>query len=193
MKIKNLKINEKAMSKLSACMLVGTLTVSILTSCVSKTDRVSNSDLNRAMVSLGDERFVVDVDEYIRRSEECTILKLKDGTLLNVHPSDLQLYNKQSKVMQQVENSISVIQTDDPSYQVEEDDYDRAFVQIGDSVMVVEILDYSRWSSERITLKLSDETTLEMHTMDLILFSSKSPVMSQVQEAAFNNDYSKTK
>lgn len=193
MKIKNFKINQKAASKLAACVLVGTLVATTLTGCGTKVDRDLNTDKNRAMVSIGNEYFVVDIDGYTRWTDSNTELKLTDGTLLSVHPSDLQLYNGQSEVMQNVENSVSAVQIYNSDYQVNEGGYDRAFVQVGDSIIVVEISGFTRWTDSNTELKLTDGTSLNVHPMDLSLFNSKSSIMDQVQEQTLNNDNSKTR
>lgn len=186
MKIKNFKINQKAVSKLTACMLVSTIAATTLTGC-------GNKNLNRAMVSIGNESFAVDIDGYIRLTKSNTELKLKDGTLLSVHPSDLQLYNNQSENMQNIEDSVSAIQTYNSDNRVDEDGYDRAFIQIDDSIIMIEISDYTRWSESNVELKLTDGTTLNVHPMNLTLFNSKSFVINQVQEQILGNDNSKTR
>lgn len=193
MKIKNFKINQKAASKLATCVLVGTLATTTLTECKTKVNRDSNTDKNRAMVLIGNECFVVDIDKYTTWSNSNTELELTDGTLLSVHPSNMQLYNRQSETMQNVENSVSAIQTYNAGYQVDEDGYDRAFVQVDDDVIVVEILDFNRCTESKTELKLTDGTSLNIHPMDLTLFNSKSSVMDQVQEQTLNNDNSKTR
>lgn len=63
----------------------------------------------------------------------------------------------------------------------------------GDDLIVLEISGYTRWSSSNTELKLTDGTSLTVHPMDLTLFSSKSAIMSQVQEQILGNNNSKTR
>ena len=176
-------------------MLAGILlsTIILFSGCGKPVSKESTSDLNRAIISIGNEYVIVDINGYTRWSESNTTLKLTDGTQLSVHPSDLRLYNNKSKNMQKVEESISPIYTDNADYQVENATLDRALVQVGDNIMVLEIIGYTRWSESNTALKLTDGTTLAVHPMDLTLFSSKSLVMNQVQEQVLGNNNSKTR
>lgn len=193
MKIKNFRINSRVASKITSCMLLGSLVASTLAGCRIEVDLESSTDLNRALLSIDNNYYVVDIEGYSRSSKASTELDLTDGTSLCVHPSDLQMYNSQSEIMQGIEASVSAVyisSLDDP---VEEEGYDRAFVQTADSVNVLEILSYQRWSETNIELTLTDGTTLSVHPMDLTLFNSKSNVMSQVQERALSNNNLMTK
>lgn len=176
-------------------MLAGILlsTVILFSGCSNKVDKTSSSDLNRAMISIGNEYVVVDVNEYTRWSEANIELKLTDGTTLTGHPSDISLYNNKSETMKKVESSISTISTYDVDNYIEDDKLDRALVQVGDDLIVLEISGYTRWSEANTELKLTDGTSLTVHPMDLTLFSSKSAIMSQVQEQVLDNNNSKTR
>jgi hypothetical protein len=94
--------------------------------------------------------------------------------------------------MQNVESSISPIYINDADYHIEDDNLDRALVQIGDDLVVLELSGYTRWTHTNTELKLTDGTSLYVHPMDLTLFSSKSAIMSQAQEQILDNDNSKT-
>lgn len=103
MKIKNLKSNRKSISKLSAYVLASTLAATTLIGCRTKVSRDSNTDKNRAMLSIGNECFVVDIDAYTRWDDSNIQLELTDGTSLNVHPMALTLFNSKSPVMSQIQ------------------------------------------------------------------------------------------
>lgn len=72
-------------------------------------------------------------------------------------------------------------------------DLNRAMISIGNEYVVVDINEYTRWSDSNTELKLTDGTSLTVHPMDLTLFSSKSAIMSQVQEQTLGNNNSKTR
>ena len=167
--------------------------VILFSGCVKTVSKDSTSDLNRAMICIGNEYVVVDIDGYTRWSESNTELKLTDGTTLTGHPSDISLYNNKSETMQKVESSISPIYIYDVDYHIEDDNLDRALVQVGDDLVVLELSGYTRWSESNTELKLTDGTSLTVHPMELTLFSSKSAIMSQVQEQTLDNNNSKTR
>lgn len=81
-------------------------TVILFSGCSNKVNKTSSSDLNRAMISIGNEYVVVDVNEYTRWSSSNTELKLTDGTSLTVHPMDLTLFSSKSAIMSQVQEQI---------------------------------------------------------------------------------------
>lgn len=188
--IKNGKYKKSGKVMLGGILLS---TIILFSGCGKTVSKDSTSDLNRAMISIGNEYVVVDINGYTRWDRSNTELELTDGTTITGHPSDINLYNNKSETMQKVEDSISPIYTDNADYQVENATFDRALVQVGDDVMVLEITGYTRWDDSNTALKLADGTTLTVHPMDLTLFSSKSLVMSQVQEQVLGNNNSKTR
>lgn len=192
--LSNVDINAGKYKRNGKIMLAGILlsTIVLFSGC-GKVNRDSETDLNRAMVSIGDEYVVVDIDGWNILTESNTELKLTDGTTMTGHPSDIKLYNNKSEIMQKVEDSISPIKTDIADSKVEDSTLDRALVLVGDDVMILEITGYTRWSDVDTMLKLADGTKFYVHPMDLILFSSKSSVMSQVQEQVLGNNNSKTR
>ena len=188
--IKNGKYKKSGKVMLGGILLS---TIILFSGCGKTVSKDSTSDLNRAMISIGNEYVVVDINGYTRWDRSNTALELTDGTTITGHPSDINLYNNKSETMQKVEDSISPIYTDDADYQVENATFDRALVQVGDDVMVLGIIGYTRWDDSNTALKLADGTTLTVHPMDLTLFSSKSLVMNQVQEQVLGNNNSKTR
>lgn len=192
--LSNVDINAGKYKRNGKTMLAGILlsTIILFSGC-GKVNRDSETDLNRAMVSIGDEYVVVDIDGWNILTKSNTELKLTDGTTMTGHPSDIRLYNNKSEIMQKVEDSISPIKTDIADYKVEDSTLDRALVLVGNDVMILEITGYTRWSDADTMLNLADGTKFYVHPMDLILFSSKSSVMSQVQEQVLGNNNSKTR
>ena len=188
--IKNGKYKKSGKVMLGGILLS---TIILFSGCSTKVDKNSNSDLNRAMISIGNEYVVVDVNEFTRWTDSNTELKLSDGTSLSVHPSDLQLYNNKSETMRNLEESVSAIYTNNPDYYIEDSGYDRAFVQIGDSAIILEISGFKRWTDSNTELKLLDGTTMNVNPMDLTLFNSKSLVMNQAAEQILNKGNSKTR
>jgi len=188
--IKNGKYKKSGKVMLGGILLS---TIILFSGCGKTVSKDSTSDLNRAMISIGNECVVVDINGYARWDRSNTTLELTDGTTIIGHPSDINLYNNKSETMQKVEDSIFPIYTDDADYQVENATLDRAFVQIDDDVMVLEITDYNRWDDSNTELELTDGTPLTVHPVDLTLFSSKSIIMSQVQEQVLGNNNSKTR
>ena len=167
--------------------------VILFSGCGKTASKDSTPDLNRAMISIGNKVVVVDIDGYTRCTKSNTELKLTDGTTLAGHPSDINLYNNKSETMKNVESSISPIYINDVDYRIEDDNLDRALVQVGDDLVVLELSGYTRLTESNTELKLTDGTSLNVHPMDLTLFSSKSAIMSQVQEQTLGNDNSKTR
>ena len=156
-------------------------------------DKDSTTNLDRAMIYIDDECVAFDIDDYTRWSGSNTELELTDGTTLHVHPSELSLYNKKSESMRNIEESISPIYISDVDEHIGNDVIDRAFVKVNNVQTVLEIIDYTRWSDSSIELKLVDGSTLALHPMDVMLFSSKSPVMSQIQDEVLDNNNKKTR
>ena len=189
--MKNLNIYKRALALVAASSLV------LMSGCSTKVDKNSNTDLNRAMISIGNECVAFDILEYQRWTDSHIELTLEDGTKISVHPSDLQLYNNNSEKMRKLEESISTIDIYDSYNSTEHSDYDKAFVQIGDNLVVLEISKYEIWKDSRYdsntVLTLVDGTTMAIHPMDLILFNSNSLIMNQVEEQTLNNENTKTR
>jgi len=79
----------------SKVVLAGILlsTVILFSGCSDKVDKPLSLDLNRAMISIGNECVVVDINGYARWDRSNTTLELTDGTTIIGHPSDINLYN----------------------------------------------------------------------------------------------------
>ena len=183
--MKNGKYKKSGKVKLGGILLSAVI---LFSGCEKTVSKDSTSDLNRAMISIGNEYVVVDINGYTILNESYTELKLTDGTTLTGHPSDISLYNNKSETMQKVESSISPIYIYDVDYHIEDGNLDRALVQVGDDFVVLELSGYTVWNESYTELKLTDGTSLTVHPMDLTLFSSKSRIMSQIQEQTIANN-----
>jgi len=193
--IYHMNSNSGRYKRSSKVVLAGILlsTVILFSGCSDKVDKPLSLDLNRAMISIGNEYVVVDINGYTRWSEANIELKLTDGTKLTAHPSDISLYNNKSETMKEVESSISPIYTNAVDHYIEDNKLDRALVQVGNDLILLEINGYIKWSEGNTELKLTDGTSLTVHPMYLTLFSSKSVIMSQVYEQVLENNSGKSR
>lgn len=106
MKIKNLKINQKALSKLTACVLVGMLATTTLTGCGKKAD--CNVSGNHAHLYVNEQDFVRYIDkEYLtyqgyERQEE----------YIEIDSEDKELYKFMNKnKLLKIEDNLDAIAT----------------------------------------------------------------------------------
>ncbi len=193
--LSHVDINTGKYKRTGKAIVAGILlsTIILFSGCGKKVSKYSDTDLNRAMISIGNEYIVFDIDGYSKPDDACIKIKLTDGTTVALHPLDVRLYNNKSETMQKVERSVPSINIDDTNSKVEDSTFDRALVSVGDDVMLVEVADYNRRDFSTTTLELTDGTELCIHPMDITLFSSKSTIMSQVQEQVLENNNKKTR
>ncbi len=168
---------------------------------------INSTNVDRAMIEIGGKYYVVDIDDFERNKDNIMNrdnlkLTLTDGTDVIGNPSDIYLYSSESKTMQEIEKNISAINTYSEETKVKNGEIDRALIQMGDNIEILEIKDYvadGGNSSFTITnhdgmiyiLVLKDGTRLRVDPSNLILFMSESPIMNQIQDDILNKGKTK--
>lgn len=178
------KIKNKSKRNKVKVIVAGILLSSILLlSGCKKTENV-NENLDRVMITINDETYAFDITDYHRWSKSNTALYLTDGTTIQAHPLDIDLYNNKSDDMTRIEKIVcsNYVENDDIIIKTdEESEYNRAIVELGDGIAVLEISDITRWDDSQIELNLTDGTRILVNPMDVVLFNSASPIMKKIQ------------
>lgn len=138
--------------------------------------------LNRAMITFGDKQAVLNIDSFRKVNDYNTIITLTDGSMLYMHPFDVNFYDRNSEMMKDVEDSLSPIHIDDNTDLVEDHTFDRAIIQRDDKLVILNIAGATSKNESSLTLLLADGTEFMTHPRNAKIYNSKSPVMKQVED-----------
>ena len=137
----------------------------------------------RAMITFGDKLIALDIDNYNKVNDHNMKVFLTDGSMLYMHPEDIDIYNRDSEVMRLVEDSMSPIHIEDKKDLVDETPVDKAILQRDDKMVILDVVVASTANPSTIKLHLFDDTKLEVHSKNVKLYSSKSPIMKEVEDS----------
>lgn len=136
----------------------------------------------RAMISFGDKLVAMNINNYNRINDNNIKVYLTDDSILYMHPEDIHIYNADSEVMKAVEDTLFLIKIEDSSDKVDEVTVDKAIIQKDDNLFILDVVSASTASLSTVKLNLYDDTKLEVHPKHAKVYSSKSPIMKQIED-----------
>ncbi len=136
----------------------------------------------KAMVTFGNVNVDMNITSIRRMNDFSTKLGLTDGTFLYANPMDIVYYVDDSEMAKQFENVMHSIHINDAPEKVEEANLDRAMVQNGENMAILEMNSYNAPNYAFRVLHLTDGTYLALHTKNVKIYSKKSTVMKDIED-----------
>ena len=184
-KINKLNKQKKLLKKIIAGT---TLSSVMLASGCGATSIGDYSRYDKAMISIGDKNVVVDINGFTKWRDYNIDIELADGTPMKGSSKDIRLYNSNSESMNEYVESLSPIYINEVGYIFEKKPkLDRALIQEGENYVDVPIKDYIVWDESRTILILEDGESVSINPMYLIIYSSGSSIMNEIEEKSLNH------